>query len=164
MATATPRDTTQSQETAALWKSILVPVDFSDPSDAALRYAFRLAHLSGASLHVCHVLPLPHVLDALYERGLTAPETGQEIRRKARRHLKQRLATSGNDGPTIHMHFSEGEAAPGVLTWAAKLKADLIVMGTHGRRGATRFLMGSVAEAIVRCAPCPVLTVHAAQE
>ncbi len=87
----------------------------------------------------------------------------QRIRQKARQHIKQLLAATGNKGPTIHVHLSEGEAAPGVLAWATKLKADLIVIGTHGRRGATRFLMGSVAEAVVRRAPCHVLTVRATQ-
>ena len=58
------------------------------------------------------------------------------------------------------MHFSEGDPVPGVLEWAAKLKPDLIVMGTHGRRGAKRFFMGSVAEAVVRRALCPVLTLR----
>jgi nucleotide-binding universal stress UspA family protein len=146
---------------AALWQRILVPTDFSRPADAALVYGLRLAQLSGATLHVCHVVPVPHVLDALYERGFEPPESFKRILGKARRHIKTVIDTSpGGRQVTVRMHFSEGDAISGALEWATKLSADLIVMGTHGRTGAKRFFMGSVAEGLVRRAPCPVLTMR----
>jgi nucleotide-binding universal stress UspA family protein len=145
----------------ALWQSILVPTDFSQPADAAVTYALRLARSSGATLHVCHVVPVPHVLDALYERGLQPPESVKRIWQNARRHIKALAqATPDCEDVTLRIHFSEGDAVAGVLEWATKLKPDLIVMGTHGRKGTKRFFMGSVAEAVVRRSTCPVLTLR----
>ena len=115
----------------------------------------------GATLHVCHVVPVPHVLDALYERGLQPPESVKRIWQNARRHIKAiTCAIPDGEDVALRIHFSEGDAVAGVLEWAAKLKPDLIVMGTQGRKGTKRFLMGSVAEAVVRRSPCPVLTLR----
>ena len=145
-----------------LWRQILVPMDFSTPSEAALVYALTLARASGASVHVSHVIPILHVLDLLYEHGFEQPESVKRIKQKARQRIKDLVASTNAGGAevTVRMHFSEGDPVPGVLEWAAKLKPDLIVMGTHGRRGAKRFFMGSVAEAVVRRALCPVLTLR----
>jgi nucleotide-binding universal stress UspA family protein len=154
---ATPQEETTTL--AALWQNILVPVDFSAPSEAALTYALKLASASGAQVHVCHVIPTPHVLDALYEHGLTQSESVKRIEQKARQRIKE-IAASLSDTSKIHIHFSEDEATAGVLAWETKLKPDLIVIGTHGRQGAKRFFMGSVAEAVVRRASCPVLTLR----
>ncbi len=147
---------------AALWRHILVPMDFSIPSEAALAYALTLARTSGATVHVCHVIPTPHLLDLLYEHGLEQPESVKRLEQKARRRVKDLVASTNTGGAdvTVRVHFSEGDAAPGVLAWVAKLKPDLMVMGTHGRRGAKRFFMGSVTEAVLRRATCPVLTVR----
>ncbi len=143
------------------WRRLLVPVDFSVSSDAALRYAVQLAQANGATLHVCHAIPYPHMLDALFERGLTPEETLLRIRRKGRLHVQQLLASTGFTG-TVRFHFQEGDSGGTILAWADKLKPDLIVMGTHGHRGAAHFFLGSVAESVVRQAPCPVLTLRAA--
>jgi nucleotide-binding universal stress UspA family protein len=146
---------------AGLWRTILVPSDFSQPADAALTYALMLAHASGATLHLCHIVPVPHVLDALYERGYQPPESVKRIHQKARQHVKTiTQANVGGKDVAPHIHFGEGDVVAGVLEWVTKLKPDLIVMGTHGRKGAKRFFMGSVAEAIVRRSPCPVLTLR----
>lgn len=143
------------------WQRLLVPVDFSASSDAALCYAVQLARANGAALHVCHAIPYPHMLDALFERGFTPEETLRRIRRKGRHHVQQLLASTGF-ADTVRFHFQEGESGVTILAWADKLKPDLIVMGTHGHRGAVHFFLGSVAEAVVRQAPCPVLTLRAA--
>jgi nucleotide-binding universal stress UspA family protein len=145
-----------SPETSGLWQTILVPVDFSAPSEAAFAYALKLAAASTAALHVCHIIPVPHVLDALYERGGGPSESVKRIEQKARHRINEIRHSSGS-ALNPHIHFSEGEARDGILEWAEKLSADLIVMGTHGRQGAERFLLGSVAEAVIRRAPCPVL-------
>lgn len=71
-----------------LWHQILVPMDFSAPSEAALVYALTLARISGATVHVCHVIPAPHVLDLLYEHGLEQPESVTRIAQKARQRVK----------------------------------------------------------------------------
>lgn len=148
-----------SPGTSGLWSTILVPVDFSAPSEAALTYALTLATASNAALHVCHIIPVPHVLDALYERGFEPEESVKRIAHTARQRLDALVRAAGA-AVQPQLHCSEGDARDGVLEWAQKLKADLIVMGTHGRKGAERFFMGSVAEAVVRRASCPVLTLR----
>jgi len=148
-----------SPGTSKIWRTILVPVDFSAPSEAALRYALKLAAASSAELHVCHIIPVPHVLDVLYERGLEPQESVKHIEQKAHQRINE-LVHSAGALLKFHLHCSEGEARDRVLEWAEKLKADLLVMGTHGRQGAERFFMGSVAEAVVRRASCPVLTLR----
>jgi nucleotide-binding universal stress UspA family protein len=151
----------EAHTSSPLWRSILVPMDFSAPSEAAFAYALRLAEISKAVVHVCHVIPIPHVLDAFYEHGLEQPESVKHLKQRVRKRLKEIvLATGASIAPRLH--FNEGKAAEGVLEEATKLKPDLIVMGTHGRRGAKRFLLGSVAEMVVRRASCPVLTLRSA--
>jgi universal stress protein A len=137
-----------------------VPVDFSAPSEAALIYALRLATLGQAEIHVCHVIPVPHVLDAFYEHGFEQPESVAHIKHRARNRVKEIVLAAGA-GVAPHVHFSEGAATEGVLKEAMRLKPDLIVMGTHGWRGVKRVFLGSVAEGVVRGAPCPVLTLRA---
>jgi nucleotide-binding universal stress UspA family protein len=144
-----------------VWHCILVPMDFSAPSEAAFVYALKLAKISGAMIHVCHVIPVPHMLDAFYEHGLEQPESVNRIKQRARKRIKE-LALSAGADIAVRVHFCEGEALNGVLEQATKLKPDLIVMGTHGRRGAKRFFLGSVAEGVVRRASCPVLTLRSA--
>ena len=145
--------------TVDIWRTILVPVDFSAPSEAALTYALKLAAASGAALHICHIIPVPHLLDALYERGFEPEESVKRIEQKARKRINE-IVHSASSTVKPHLHYNEGDARDSVLEWAEKLKADLIVMGTHGRQGAERFFMGSVAEAVVRRASCPVLTLR----
>jgi universal stress protein A len=102
------------------------------------------------------------MLDAFYERGLTPTESVKRITQKARKRIKEIVeiaATSGVKIP-VRIHFKEGDAPEHILQQVETLKADLIVMGTHGRRGATRFFLGSVAETVIRRAPCPVLTLR----
>jgi nucleotide-binding universal stress UspA family protein len=138
---------------------VLVPVDFSPPSEAALIYALKLAQLVGAEVYACHIIPTPHVLDALYERGLTPPESVKRITQKARKRIKEITETQETTVP-LRVHCKEGEVAEHILQQAETLKADLIVMGTHGRSGVERFFLGSVAETVIRRALCPVLTLR----
>jgi nucleotide-binding universal stress UspA family protein len=148
-----------SPGTSKIWRTILVPVDFSAPSEEALRYALKLVAASSAELHVCHIIPVPHVLDVLYERGFEPKESVKRIEQKAHQRIND-IVHSADVSLKFYFHCSEGEARDGVLKWAEKLKADLLVMGTHGRQGADRFFMGSVAEAVVRRSSCPVLTLR----
>jgi len=159
---AEPQAKTSGKEVGqqALWHKILVPVDFSPSSEAALAYALRLAAVTGAVVDVCHVISLPHVLDPLYERGFEPPQSVKVIEKKGRKRIREIAVPFKGEIKKLRLHFIEGEAWKKILELAKKLKPDLIVMGTHGRRGAKRFLMGSVAEAVVRRAPCPVLTLR----
>lgn len=147
------------QQLSLQWRRLLVPVDFSAPSEAALIHTLKLAHLTGAEAHACHIIPIPHVLDTLYERGFTPAETVKRITQEARKRIKAIAQEQGFTAP-VRIHVKEGDASTLILEQAASMKADLIIMGTHGRRGVRRFFLGSVAETIVRRATCPVLTLR----
>ena len=147
--------------------SILVPTDFSETADAALAYAKRLAGRLGASLHVLHVFTDPYV-PALYTPGLYAPhpyvpmraETRQRALDDARARLAERLTADEELYFRGARALVTGLTAKQIVTYAADHDVALIVMGTHGRRGVAHLLLGSVAEQIVRTAPCPVLTIR----
>jgi nucleotide-binding universal stress UspA family protein len=134
-------------------KRILVPVDFSECSIQALHYAVHLAEPLGAQLIVLHVVePILHYAagaDILFEEQL----------RSARHELSRLL--EGLGGVKLHMIVQEGSPYRAIADAADRLEAELIVMGTHGRKGVSRLFVGSVAERVLRMATCPVLTVGA---
>ena len=132
-------------------KTILFPTDFSTASDAALVHAEALARQMNARLLIVHVEepPLAYGGGELYY-GL--PEPNSE------RILKMLEDVKPSD-PSVHFthRLTMGDPASEVVRMATDENAEMIILGTHGRTGMTRLLMGSVAEAIVRRAPCPVL-------
>ena len=151
-----------------MFTRILVATDFSPQSDAALDYARAIAARFGGSMHLLHVVEDPRVSGIF---GLSAPyitpdATGAltAILEDARARLAPRLTATDKDwrgatsevlcGPPCHM----------IAEYARVNGYDLIVMGTHGRTGLAHVLMGSVAEKVVRTAPCPVLKVRGAVE
>lgn len=141
-------------------QSILHPTDFSPRSSYSFRYACLLARELGARLIVLHVVPPPPVaLDGEMIAYLPPSE-------KQREELREKLQEFQADEPTVAIeHFlKEGDPASVILHVAQITPCDLIVMGTHGRTGLARLLMGSVAEAVLRKAPCAVLTVKVPTE
>jgi len=144
---------------------ILVPTDFSAPSEAALATAKDLATRFGASLNLVHVLEDPYAVaaysaDAL---GYLPPGIKETWQREAEKHLNALLT------PAERVHYKattavlfSGNAAREIVEYAQDKRIDLIVMGTHGRGGFAHFLLGSVAERVVRTAECPVLTMRGA--
>lgn len=147
-----------------MFKRILVPIDFSAPSDAALDYARHVATRFGGSLHLLHVAEDPY--RALYSAEVYVPEVEgwrDEILSDAIARLKDRLRAS--DLTELHATVDAiiGTPAACIVEYAGARGMDLIVMATHGRGGMSHLLMGSVAERVVRTAPCPVLTVRNAQ-
>ena len=141
-------------------KTILVPTDFSDASEAALAYAITLGAKLEASVHVVHAFELPLVGFPDGTMTITA-EMASRIIEGAQKGLDDLTRKYGHRGVKLSTSLEQADPRDGVLTAAEKVKADLIVMGTHGRRGISRALIGSVAEGVVRTAPVPVLTVHA---
>jgi len=132
-------------------KNILVPTDFGEPAEAALRYGRTLAEAFGADLHLLHV-----VETSLMQARFADPAT---LEAAARQQLRDRA--TGDGRCRAHAIVKKFDSPSGAIVEYAKSAAiDLIVMGTHGRRGAAHVLMGSVAELIVRTAPCPVLVVR----
>lgn len=143
-------------------KRILVPTDFSETSDAALAYGRALARTFGASVDVVHVAENIFTR-AFAGEGYVAivPELQADLERSARDRLDQLLID--NDEPKLDTKgvvLTSNATALEIVTYAKSRGIDLIVMGTHGRSGVAHVFMGSVAERVVRTAPCPVLTVR----
>jgi universal stress protein A len=136
--------------------TIIVPTDFSYASDAALGYARMLAARFGASLHLLHVVDEPGSWSEVYA---AIPEIQLRLSADAARRLEAMAACLP---PPLQATSGVvcGAPVPTIVKVAESKGADLIVMGTHGRRGMGHLLLGSVAERVVRLAPCPVLTVH----
>lgn len=141
---------------------ILVPIDFSAPSHAALALAKVVATTSGASLHLIHVLEDPFAVAVCATDVYAAPPAGiTELWLKGAQGL---LDTQLTPDEQVFFRSTQvvmvGTPARDIVDHAAANDIDLIVMGTHGRGGVHHLLMGSVAERVVRAAPCPVLTVR----
>jgi nucleotide-binding universal stress UspA family protein len=132
---------------------ILYPTDFSEHSGYAFALACALAEAQGADLVVLHVVP---PIDT-HGEVLAQPWPGG-FYEDLRDRLKQLQAPEGS-GISVDHWLEEGDPASEIVRVAATVGADLIVLGTHGRTGVHRLLMGSVAEQVVRRAACPVLTV-----
>ena len=142
-------------------KNILVATDFGEASDAALTYGRDLARSYGSTLHVLHVVE-DLVIRLGYEGSIAVmPELQKQIEEEARTRIDAVVTdedrTTLNATPTV---VTSVAIAATIVQYASDHAVDLIVMGTHGRRALAHVVMGSVAERVVRTAPCPVLTVR----
>jgi nucleotide-binding universal stress UspA family protein len=139
---------------------IMVPTDFSAPADAALDYARDLARQFGASIDLVHVFDDPFTSGAFVGDGTVVMpvELREALETHAREQLDVRHAVHAAALPGSSTTFLLGSPARRLVERAQEEKADLIVMGTHGRTGLGHLFLGSVAERVVRTAPCPVLT------
>ncbi len=144
-------------------KRILVPTDFSETAYKALAYAKTLATRIGASLHLVHVFKDPYAVAACApEVYTTVPaEMHERALEEVRERLLERLDADEEQQFRGSRGVIRGLTAPQIVDYAANQDIDLIVIGTHGRRGVAHLLLGSVAEHVVRTAVCPVLTVRA---
>ena len=140
-------------------KHILVPTDFSETASHALRYASNLAHGLGASLTVVYCDPFLPPID--YTATVGGWDEGSFAELKARAQDQLRHDAEVNIDPSVPYETVVGVAPPleGILAQALQSKADLIVMGTHGRTGFRRLFIGSVAESVMRKSDAPVITV-----
>jgi universal stress protein A len=144
------------------FKKILCPTDFSEPALVALKRADELARHFSAELLVMHVIPSlpgPHTYaDPPLATSFDVPMFQQQLAIQAEQMLKD-LITSHK--MRVRDIVTTGEAAPEILRVAEKEHVDLIVIASHGETGWRRLVFGSVAEKVVRQAPCPVLTIMA---
>jgi universal stress protein A len=149
----------QRGEDVAVFRQILCATDFSDTAEAAWEVACELTRIHQASLVLVHVfvdLPVYAYSD------LPAPNVVQiweEQRQWVERALGERVAAARSRGLTAESRLLTGSAPDSIVECAAQERSDLIVIGTHGRTGLARLVIGSVAERVVRIAPCAVLTV-----
>jgi nucleotide-binding universal stress UspA family protein len=132
-------------------KKIICPVDFSELSRKAMQYANEFARLSEAKVFLVGVVENDPTIN--YSHGLEKEGADEE----------QKLASLINEeqmaGIVADYAIYEGSAEECILDYAKRQEADIIIMGSHGRRGLKRMILGSVAEHVIRRAPCPVLIV-----
>jgi nucleotide-binding universal stress UspA family protein len=142
-------------------KKILAPTDFSPHSERAVRYACRLAERFGADLHLLHILSdvIPAGPDPMLMPSLP-PEFYQENEERARETLHGLLKPDWGTPASVTAEVRWGSPVESIVDYAQDHQIDMIVIATHGRTGLSHVLLGSVAERIVREAPCPVLTIR----
>jgi nucleotide-binding universal stress UspA family protein len=142
-------------------RRILHPSDFSTVSNAAFAKAVEIAKADGAELVVVHILT---PVGPLIGDGYVSPRTFEELERAAREQGRKRLdalaARAKKAGVRVTSVLAEGVPWQEIVRLVRSKRADLLVMGTHGRSGLAKFFLGSVAERVVASSPCPVLTVR----
>ena len=139
-------------------RRILVPIDFSPQSRAALAFALPLVEKFRAELHLVHVFAADYPLSSMVALPLIVPAL--EVERRVRSHLQ---SVAGKESARIrpeNVHAAKGEPFEEICRLARELQIDLVVSATRGRTGLKHLALGSTAERIVRHAPCPVLVVH----
>ena len=143
-------------------KNVLVPTDFSEPSEIAARYAKAFAQTFNASLHVLHVIEETALVYGELTSGTFFPlnSTLEEVERGVRERLNRVLSDEERTRYRAQLVTRNGSPFVEIVRYAKAHAIDLIVMGTHGRGPIAHMLIGSVAERVVRKAPCPVLTVR----
>jgi nucleotide-binding universal stress UspA family protein len=142
-------------------KKVLVATDFGKASEAALTYGRELTRTFGATLEVIHVTESIIGRYALDGSIMIPTELQADIENEARKTLEAQL--SEEDRRDLHAKAvlrTSSATAETIVEYANEMRADVIVVGTHGRRAMAHLLLGSVAERVVRLAPCPVLTVR----
>jgi nucleotide-binding universal stress UspA family protein len=142
-----------------MFKNVLCPVDFSESSDRALDYALALAKGHRASIAVLHVLPTVLADPEMYPYLSEPMLASGEARDKAYRRLGDFVHRSVAAGVGAEVILEDGDVVDEILAKSKKLGSDLVVMGTHGRRGFRRLILGSVTERVLRQSERPVLSI-----
>jgi len=143
----------------AEFRNILVPTDFTEPSEHALDWAIQMASRLGSSITLMHAYELPLV--GLPDATLVAPaDIAARIADASRNALDRTLERHKDRGVPISAVLREGVAWEEINHVADEIDADLVVLGTHGRKGLARALLGSTAEKVVRSAHHAVATIH----
>ncbi len=139
---------------------VLLPTDFSTYSATATKYACELATKFDAELHVLHALEIHAVAAPDFGMGLALPRYMEESRAAAEQAMTKTVDAQWASNRKVVHAIVEGSPRAEIVRYARDKDVDLIVLTTHGRSGLAHVLMGSVAESVVRTAPCPVLTVR----
>ena len=148
-----------------VYKRILVPVDGSPTSVAGLNEALRLARNQKARLRLIHIVD-ERMIFSTAEAGMNIEPVIESLKRGGKRileHAAKLAAARGVRAETDMVENAAGQVADVLVSRARRWRADLVVMGTHGRRGVNRLVLGSDAELVVRNSPVPVLLVRSAR-
>ncbi len=145
---------------------ILVPTDFSTCAEVAVDYALELGRALHAEVRLCHCGTMPdYQVPSLVSPAMRTAATSlvnqlAQMFDAARHEMDHLVERKQGHGVVLSVAFVEGYPDEGIVKHAKEWGADLVVIGSHGRRGLSRILLGSVTERVVRHAPCPVLVVH----
>jgi nucleotide-binding universal stress UspA family protein len=141
---------------------VVVSTDFSDCGDLAIPHAFRIANDRGARVAMVHVLDAHPIPNPLYAHYYPTPTLDQirQAEEKAEEGLLARVPPEHHGSDRTEILVTHGVPSAEIVRIAAERNASLIVIATHGRRGLVRLALGSVADRVVREAPCPVLVVR----
>ena len=142
-----------------MFKHLIVPTDFGEPAQAALDFAIDLAKTYDAKLTILHVYGVPTVF---YPDAVAWPL--EELGRAAQAALDKAVAQVRERHKNTQGQVEVGDPRESILKFAKESGADMLVIGTHGRRGLAHLVLGSVAEWLVRMSPLPVLTVSVKAE
>jgi nucleotide-binding universal stress UspA family protein len=141
-------------------KNVLVPTDFSEPSSLALRYALAFAEAFGAKVYLLHTVEDPFSYPWAAEAYVNPEDIVARLRTDAELELTKLVTEEQRKKYQVESDVRVGRPFVSIIEYAREKNVDLIVMGTHGRGAIAHLLIGSVAENVVRRAPCPVLTVR----
>ena len=145
-----------------MFQRILAATDFSPASTPALEQSVKLAKRDGALLLIAHAYQEPGLVELSRAPARVYKEWDQKLREGVERKLRPLLERVRKEGVEAEGLILRGFADEAIVEAAKQQRADLIVMGTHGRRGAARLFLGSVASRVISTAPCPVMTVRSA--
>lgn len=142
-------------------RKIMCPIDFSENSEHAMHYGIALAAAHEAELHLLHVTepPIYPLSTDYFGPQFDSIEIIKDLEAISRKRMQESIETAKEDYATVIGKVVAGTPFVEIIRVAREDRADLIVLGTHGRTGLAHVMIGSVAEKVVRKAPCPVLTV-----
>jgi nucleotide-binding universal stress UspA family protein len=141
-------------------KKILIPTDGSEYSRYALEYAVRLCKSLKAEVVLASVVDVRYEMYDAYSEVHAVTQVEELIREQVSKALDQHAAEIIEEGVKVNKIMKVGDVVHELLEMIREEKIDLVVIGTHGRKGISRFLLGSTTEKLIRSAPCPVLTVR----
>jgi len=145
-----------------MFQRILVATDFSPASTPAFEQSVKMAKRDGALLLIAHAYQEPGLVELSHAPARVYEEWDQKLREGVERKLRPVVEYARKEGVEARAMVLTGFADEAIIEAAKQQRVDLIVMGTHGRRGAARLFLGSVASRVISTAPCPVMTVRSA--
>ena len=141
-------------------KKVLFPVDFTKGSKKVLPFVKFFVDKCGAELHLVHVVRGPEDFTGFDMGAAWFSSFEQELIKGAQKAMDRFVSEELGDDPNVRTRILMGDAVDEITNYAAENAIDIIVMGTHGRKGLEKIMFGSVAEGVVKAASCPVITVN----